>query len=109
MTTPVERELPTWQDLAAYVVDRGLGHAVRFSQGTGRAYVQIGHEIVWAHVGQATLSPDVAGSSYLQAARLNAYCATLPAMSEDERRRMREAPDPPQWQIDAYLERQGRL
>ena len=117
----VEREV-AWQDLAALLATHDLTPG--YSQSTGRAYVEHDGALVWAPVGAVRLDEQVPGANRIQYARLSAHAEQTDAEDEaylasltdekrarelEARRRSADMPDPPGWQIDLILERQGRL
>lgn len=122
MSTTVrqEREV-TWQELAALLDEHDLTPG--YSTTTGRAFVEHDAALVWADA-RGRLDQMVPGSNRLQLARIQAdmakreaedvaYLATLTADQRAHemecRRKFNEMPDPPDWQMERELERQGRL
>lgn len=108
----------TWQELAAVVDALQLtpGH----SSTTRRCFVELNGELLWADVEGVRLDPAVPGAGQLQAARLHSFGQQL-ERERDERhaslapdelerelateRRLRDMPDPPDWQQTRYEER----
>jgi hypothetical protein len=117
---PTDREV-TWRELAALVDATGLTPS--YADGAGRAYVLLDDTLVWASCRGVVLDPWVPGAAAIAEARVRAQMAAvadedrarlagLQVEARDRelaaRRALRDLPDPAQWQIDAYCDREGR-
>lgn len=94
-----------------------------YSMSTGRGFVTVDGEVLWANLTGVTLAPEVPGNNALQTVRLATWAAAVKQQEDDllavltpeqrekyeaERRRIASLPDPTDAQIEASLERQGR-
>lgn len=100
-----------------------LGLTPGYSMTTGRGYVELDGEVLYANLTGVRLPPEVPGMVALQTVRLIAFAAAVEQQEQEllatmtdeqrdryaaEKHRAAMQPDPPQWRIDALQERTGQ-
>lgn len=91
----------TWRELAAIVDEHRptVGHSLQ----TGRSFVHVDGELIWADTAGVVLGPDVPGAGPILYARISAWGATI----EDPTYDVGPDDSPPDDVIERYHESRG--